>query len=201
MADEHAAAAVVVQDDEEMTPGYRPPAEKTLNEIVNTDSNDESLKKYKESLLGSAISSVVIVEPDNPSRVIVKSLSLLVEGRPDVTIDLSKDLDTIKKSVMTIKDGIQYRLRIDFFVQREIVTGLKFVQKISRHGVKIVKTNNMVGSYAPKAQIQSYTTPVEEMPSGMLARGTYNVKSLFTDDDQNEHLKWEWTFELRKDWN
>ncbi|XP_017491857.1 PREDICTED: rho GDP-dissociation inhibitor 1-like, partial [Rhagoletis zephyria] len=186
MADEHAAAAVVVQDDEEMTPGYRPPAEKTLNEIVNTDSNDESLKKYKESLLGSAISSVVIVEPDNPSRVIVKSLSLLVEGRPDVTIDLSKDLDTIKKSVMTIKDGIQYRLRIDFFVQREIVTGLKFVQKISRHGVKIVKTNNMVGSYAPKAQIQSYTTPVEEMPSGMLARGTYNVKSLFTDDDQNE---------------
>lgn len=181
MADEHAAAAVVVQDDEEMTPGYRPPAEKTLNEIVNTDSNDESLKKYKESLLGSAISSVVIVEPDNPSRVIVKSLSLLVEGRPDVTIDLSKDLDTIKKSVMTIKDGIQYRLRIDFFVQREIVTGLKFVQKISRHGVKIVKTNNMVGSYAPKAQIQSYTTPVEEMPSGMLARGTYNVKSLFTD--------------------
>lgn len=121
---------------------------------------------------------------------------------------------------MTIKDGIQYRLRIDFYVQREIVTGLKFIQKISRHGVKIVKTNNMVGSYAPKSELQSYTTPVEEMPSGMLARGTYNVKSLFTDgklrfyeskchlqylflptDDQNEHLKWEWTFELRKDWN
>lgn len=88
MSDDH--AAVVVQDDEEMTPGYRPPAEKTLNEIVNQDTNDESLKKYKESLLGSAISSVVIVEPENPSRVIVKSLSLLVDGRPDVTIDLSK---------------------------------------------------------------------------------------------------------------
>jgi hypothetical protein len=59
----------------------------------------------------------------------------------------------------------------------------------------------MVGSYAPKSEIQSYTSPLEEMPSGMLARGTYTVKSLFTDDDKNEHLKWEWTFELRKDWD
>lgn len=110
-------------------------------------------------------------------------------------------MDSIKKTVITIKDGIQYRLRINFFVQRDIVTGLKFVQKISRHGVKVVKASNMVGSYAPKADIQSYTTPIEEMPSGMLSRGTYTVKSLFTDDDNNEHLKWEWSFELRKEWN
>ena len=110
------------------------------------------------------------------------------------------DLNLVKKQVIIIKDGIQYRIRIDFYVQREIVTGLKFVQKISRHGVKVVKTNNMVGSYAPKAELQSYTTPVDEMPSGLLARGTYTVKSLFTDDDNNEHLKWEWTFELKKDW-
>ncbi|KAI2808260.1 hypothetical protein RDWZM_005587 [Blomia tropicalis] len=190
----------IVQDDEEMTPGYKPPAEKTLSEIVSADQDDESLKKYKESLLGNAISNVVVVDQSNPNRVIVKSLALVVDGRPDMTIDLSKDLDNVKKQVVTIKDGIQYRIRINFFVQREIVTGLKFVQKISRHGVKVLKTSNMVGSYAPKTEIQSYTTPVEEMPSGMLARGTYNVKSLFTDDDNNEHLKWEWTFELKKDW-
>ena len=80
----------VVQDDEEMTPGYKPPAEKSLSDIVGADQDDESLRKYKESLLGSAISNVVVVEEANPNRVIVKSLSLVVEGRPDVTIDLSK---------------------------------------------------------------------------------------------------------------
>ena len=58
----------------------------------------------------------------------------------------------------------------------------------------------MVGSYAPKPEIQSYTTPSEDAPSGMLSRGTYHVKSLFTDDDGNEHLKWEWAFEIKKDW-
>lgn len=114
---------------------------------------------------------------------------------------LFTDLEGVKKRVYTIKDGIQYKIKIDFFVQREIVTGLKFIQKIYRHGVKVLKTSNMVGSYAPKQDLQSYVTPVEEMPSGMLARGTYTVKSLFTDDDKNEHLKWEWTFELKKDWD
>lgn len=34
----------------------------------------------------------------------------------------------------------------------------------------------------------------------MLARGSYSVTSLFTDDDKNEHLKWEWAFEIKKDW-
>lgn len=59
----------------------------------------------------------------------------------------------------------------------------------------------MVGSYGPKLELYSFTTPNEEMPSGMLARGTYGVKSLFTDDDGHEHLKWEWSFEIKKDWD
>lgn len=62
------------------------------------------------------------------------------------------------------------------------------------------KLTHMVGSYAPKLEMQSYSTPVDEMPSGFVARGNYTVKSLFTDDDKNEHLKWEWSFELKKDW-
>jgi Rho GDP-dissociation inhibitor len=34
----------------------------------------------------------------------------------------------------------------------------------------------------------------------MIHRGTYKVKSLFTDDDQNEWLGWSWTLEIKKDW-
>lgn len=81
------------------------------------------------------------------------------------------------------------------------MTGLKYQQRIYRHGIPVEKLNLMVGSYAPKLELQSYTSPIEEMPSGLLARGVYTVKSLFTDDDKNEHLKWEWTFEVKKDWD
>lgn len=58
----------------------------------------------------------------------------------------------------------------------------------------------MVGSYGPKKELQEFKTGMEQAPSGMMARGGYTVKSLFTDDDKHEHLKWEWKIEIKKDW-
>lgn len=71
---------------------------------------------------------------------------------------------------------------------------------LSLHWFLVDKMSHMVGSYPPKMEIQSYTTPAEDAPSGMMARGSYTVQSLFTDDDKHEHLKWEWSFEIKKDW-
>jgi Rho GDP-dissociation inhibitor len=62
------------------------------------------------------------------------------------------------------------------------------------------KMIHMVGSYPPKKEIQSYTSPFEEAPSGLLSRGSYNCLSLLTDDDKNDHLQWGWSFEIKKDW-
>ena len=58
----------------------------------------------------------------------------------------------------------------------------------------------MVGSYGPKKEVQTWVSPEEEFPSGLMARGSYHAKSLFTDDDKNEILKWEWKFDIKKDW-
>jgi hypothetical protein len=178
---------------------YKPPPQKTIDEIMNLDTEDESLRKYKEALLG-AQADKIIIDANNPKNVIVKKLALCVNGREDMVLDLSGDLTQLKKQSFTIKEGIQYRIRIDFFVQREIVHGLKYIQKSYRMSVPVDKMSHMVGSYPPKAEIQSYTTPFEEAPSGMLARGEYSVSSLFTDDDKTEHLKWEWSLKVEKDW-
>lgn len=40
---------------------YRPPPEKTIEEILQIDQEDESLRKYKETLLGQAQAGAVIV--------------------------------------------------------------------------------------------------------------------------------------------
>ena len=160
MSNEEEAAAATANVDEEADSaslGYKPPAEKSLGDIINTDAEDEALQKYKAALLGSAAGGKAIeVEPGNPNNVIVKKLALVVEGRPDMELDLTGDLKAIKKTVLykaiaevkresltanfflqtfAIKEGIQFRIRIDFFVQREIVNGLKYVQKTSRKGV------------------------------------------------------------------
>nr|CAG4636554.1 EOG090X0EJY [Eubosmina coregoni]SVE70089.1 EOG090X0EJY [Eubosmina coregoni] len=187
-------------DHDEVNSAYIPPAQKSIGELVAADQEDESLRKYKEALLGNAISESIVVEPNNPKHVLVKKLVLVSEGQTEKVLDLSGDVSQLKSAVFTIKEGVQYRIRIEFFVQHEIVTGLKYVQKTYRKGIQVDKMTHMVGSYAPKKELQSYTTPLEDAPSGLLYRGNYTVTSLFTDDDQNEHLKWEWAFEIKKDW-
>lgn len=72
-------------------------------------------------------------------------------------------VDQLKKKPFSIKEGIQYKIRIDFYVQREIVTGLKYVQKIHRHGLQVEKMSQMIGSYPPKTELHSFTTPAEEV--------------------------------------
>lgn len=44
--------------------------------------------------------------------------------------------------------------------------------------------------------------PVEpdEAPTGMLARGHYEAVSKFADDDGHDYLKFEWSFDITKDW-
>ncbi|CAL8122640.1 unnamed protein product [Orchesella dallaii] len=200
---ENPAVAEVAGDVDQLSldANYKPPPQKSINEILEADKEDESLRRYKEALLGGAASGAnLIVEPNDPRKVIVKKLALVVDGMADKELDLTSDLTKLKEQKFKIKEGVQYKIRIDFIVQREIVHGLKYVQKTYRKGIPVDTMTHMVGSYGPKVEIQSYTTPQEEAPSGMLYRGDYSISSNFTDDDKNVHLKWEWKFEICKDW-
>jgi len=40
-------------EEEEAKVAYKPPAEKSIEDILKTDQEDESLRKYKEQLLGN----------------------------------------------------------------------------------------------------------------------------------------------------
>ena len=77
-----------------------------------------------------------IAEPDNPKKVLVRKLVLVSEGQTEKELDLTVDLSKLKQTVFTIKEGVQYRIRIEFFVQHEIVTGLKYVQRTYRKGIQ-----------------------------------------------------------------
>ena len=50
-----------VDDELEVVSNYKPPPEKTIEQILETDKEDESLRKYKETLLGEAKAGSVIV--------------------------------------------------------------------------------------------------------------------------------------------
>ncbi|GME57065.1 Rho GDP-dissociation inhibitor [Neofusicoccum parvum] len=182
--------------------------------------NDESLRKWKESLgLGAGNT---ISDPNDPRTVIILSLGLEVEGREDIIIDLSAPgaVDHLKEKPFSIKEGAQFRMKATFKVQHNILSGLKYIQVVKRMGISN-KMQEMIGSYSPNTTdkpfyekkckdhfvvsvslIRAYTHPVEPevAPSGMMARGHYNAVSKFIDDDQQTHLKFEWSFDIKKDW-
>lgn len=47
-------------DDDEIDTNYKPPPEKSIEELLNSDKEDASLQKYKEKLLGDANSAKII---------------------------------------------------------------------------------------------------------------------------------------------
>lgn len=61
MSGDHLPDVGKLEVNEEVDSTYRPPPEKSLDELINTDKDDESLKKYKEKLLGEATAGKVIV--------------------------------------------------------------------------------------------------------------------------------------------
>jgi len=192
-------------DDElavEQTEGFKVGEKKTIDEYQKLDQNDESLRKWKESLgIGSG---TTISDPDDPRKVIILSLGLEIQGRPDVTIDLKTKgaLESLKSKPFTIKEGATFRMKARFVVQHQILSGMKYVQVVKRMGVSN-KMQEMIGSYSPntidKPEYEK-KFETETAPSGMIARGHYNAISRFIDDDNQEHLKFEWSFDIKKDW-
>ncbi|EMF09219.1 E set domain-containing protein [Sphaerulina musiva SO2202] len=186
----------------EVTEGFKVGEKKTIDEYQQLDQGDESLRKYKESLgLGGGTR---IGDPNDPRQVIIKSLGLEVEGRPDIIINLEKEgaLADLKNHPFTIKEGATFRMKAIFTVHHQILSGLKYVQVVSRGPLKN-KMQEMIGSYSPNTtEKPTYEKKFEPdtAPTGMLGRGKYSAVSKFVDDDKVTHLEFAWTFEIKKDW-
>ncbi|KAH0847561.1 hypothetical protein AYO21_01467 [Fonsecaea monophora] len=187
----------------EHTPGFKVGEKKTLEEYQKLDQGDDALNRWKQSLgLGSG---TPIGDPNDPRTCIIKSLSLEVEGRPDITIDLTQpgSLETLNKHPFTIKEGCKYCMKAVFTVQHQVLSGLKYIQVVKRKGIRVSKDQEMIGSFAPnttdKPTYEKRFTE-EEAPSGMLARGHYEASTRFADDDDHTHLEFHWSFDIAKDW-
>ncbi|KAI9779388.1 MAG: hypothetical protein M1816_003591 [Peltula sp. TS41687] len=185
------------------TEGFKVGEKKTIDEYQQLDQNDESLRRWKESLgLGSG--KPLAVDPKDDRTAVILSLALEVEGRDDIVVDLSaagpQALDQLRKQPFTIREGARYRMKVKFRVQRQVLSGLKYIQVTKRKGIRVAKDEEMIGSYPPNTEDYEKKFASDEAPSGMMARGHYDAVSTFVDDDNVTHLKFEWSFDIKKDW-
>ncbi|XP_008328362.1 rho GDP-dissociation inhibitor 1-like isoform X2 [Cynoglossus semilaevis] len=186
------------EEEDERHLNYNHPPLKTLQEIREMDKEDKSLTKYKQTLLGTG---PVTEDPSQPN-VCVTRMTLLCDQAPgNLSMDLTGDLSTLKSKSFTLQEGAEYRLKIHFKVNREIVAGLKYHHVVHRKGLRLDKVSHMVGSYGPRAEEHEFVSPSDEAPKGMMSRGLYEIKSCLVDDDKNVYLSWDWNLKVQKDWD
>merc|ERR1712154_592981 len=157
------------------------------------DADDEALQKYKAALIGNAKDKRMIFFDE----LVVQVTS---EAKDPIVIDPAKC--SAEQVAFTLKEKATYTVAIKFRVQRDIVTGLKRFMVIKRKGIRVDKSTDMMGSFAPSAE-KTYEHPFQEdtVPDGMLARGTYIAKVQFIDDDKVVHLEFSYAFKIAKDWD
>ncbi|CAF3742124.1 unnamed protein product [Rotaria sordida] len=143
-------------DDDRVTGlGYKAPQKMDIGSIVAKDEDDESLARYKKLLLGNTSDGKqvqkIIIEPDDSRTVIPIRITLLFENhKPDVIFDLKGSIEHIRdlhsKRTITVKEGEQYRTQLEYYVQRDIVTGLKLINKVLKaRTITVDKSKYMIG--------------------------------------------------------
>nr|GEX96074.1 Rho GDP-dissociation inhibitor 1-like [Tanacetum cinerariifolium] len=160
-------------------------------------SDDESLRKWKEQLLGSVDVSHIeeVQEPD----VKILNLTIVSAGRPDIVLEIP-DSGIQKGLWFTLKEGSKYSLKFSIKVSNEIVCGLKYTNQVWKTGLKVDSSKEMLGTFGPQAEPYIHAMPEEVTPSGMFARGNYSAKTKFVDDDNKCYLELNYTFDIQKDW-
>ncbi|KAI0306960.1 UbiA prenyltransferase family-domain-containing protein [Multifurca ochricompacta] len=173
------------------TPGYKPAAGKTVDEYRNLDAEDESLARWKASLGLNAASGGDGAQP----KLTVLSLELtsptLPEGR-SIKLDLTSESqrEYYTTNPIQVKEGAPYKAIISYKVNHSIVTdqGARYVQVIKRSIIKVLthnaeKVEAMLGSYPADPNPRSTEVINDDFPSGITARGTYEVRSKVVDLD------------------
>jgi Rho GDP-dissociation inhibitor len=107
-----------------------------------------------------------IAEPNDPRKCIIKSLSLQVEGRPDVVIDLSTagSVEDLKNKPFKIKEGSKFHIKASFQVHHEVLSGLKYLQVVKRKGIRVSKDEEMLGSFPPSTNIKPIYEKICKLP-------------------------------------
>ncbi|XP_073010082.1 rho GDP-dissociation inhibitor 1-like [Typha latifolia] len=169
----------------------------SLKDQLEKDKDDESLRRWKEQLLGSVDLNSVgeTLQPE----VNILSLSILSPGRPDIFLALP--VQPKSKGVwFTLKEGSHYKLKFTFSVSNNIVSGLRYTNTVWKTGIKVDRTKEMLGTFSPQLEPYTYETHEETTPAGMFARGSYSARTKFIDDDHKSYLEINYTFDIRREW-
>ncbi|XP_042443129.1 rho GDP-dissociation inhibitor 1-like [Zingiber officinale] len=174
--------------------GFVPSPLIPLKDQLDKDKEDESLRRWKEKLLGCMDGNLNgQIEPE----VIFHSIGVISEGYSDAVTSLPI-AENQSRVLFTLKEGSKYCFKLLFSVKHNIVSGLTYSNIVWKRGLKVDQSKGMLGTFAPQRDPYEHLLEEETTPSGVLARGIYSAKLKFEDDDNRCHLELDYSFEIKK---
>lgn len=174
----------------------------TMADFLEKEKNDPAMVAYLKAL---GIDPDYVAPKDDPRRVVISKLEVVFKDHANAVLALAtvspstlfhfqrqhisallhtnahtqeSDVKKAKETPLVIKEGAEYKIRVHFRVQHQLVAGLKIVSSVSKMGKKLQSDTDMLGSYPPKTDFTSLDIgggDFVEAPTGMLARGEYKA--------------------------
>nr|ABI84105.1 Rho guanine dissociation inhibitor [Petunia integrifolia subsp. inflata] len=158
------------------------------------DKDDERLSKEQP---GSVDDSAV--REDKDAEVQEPRLYIICPDRPD--LELSEPfISTPKACLFTLKEGSRYKLKFSFTVSNNVVSGLKYINTTWKSGVRVDKSEVMLGTFSPRKEPYVYELEEDVTPSGVFARGLYSARTQVIDEKGTCYVDIKYYFDIQKQW-
>ncbi|KAJ9696999.1 hypothetical protein PVL29_008971 [Vitis rotundifolia] len=182
-------------DADDRDDGFVPGPLIPLKEQLEKDKEDESLRRWKEKLLG-CLEEDFTGQMDPEVR--FHSIELVSEDLEEINAPLPVHESQKNDFLFILKEGSHYRRKITFTVLHNIVSGLTYSNTVWKGGFQVYESKGMLGTFAPQREPYVLALDDETTPSGVLARGTYSAKLKFQDDDRRCHMELKYSFQIKK---
>ena len=154
------------------------PPEVDLASQFEKEKNDPAMIAYLKQL---GIDPNYVPPKDDPRRLVINEFAVVFKDHPAYVLKFNKpeDLLEAKKKPIIVKEGAEFKIRVSFRVQHNVVLGLKIINTVSKLGKTLTKDEEMLGTYPPKNEFQTLEIPRlewTEAPTGMMLRGEYKAK-------------------------
>ncbi|XP_065637122.1 rho GDP-dissociation inhibitor 1 isoform X1 [Quercus suber] len=120
--------------EDEVDAGFVPGPLVSLKEQIELDKDDDSLRRWKEKLLGCLESDLNgQMEPE----VKFHSIGIISDEFGEITTPLPVDENQRGHALFTLREGSHYRLKLTFSVQHNIVSGLRYSNTVWKGGLQV----------------------------------------------------------------
>lgn len=123
------------------------------------------------------------------STIKVTSMTMRMEGKPDVTGELSP---TAKQLLFSVPQGATYSIVMIISTERRMK--LRYKHAVKRSGITVHSADSYIGE-VEGGEFERIGPP-ETAPKGFFVKGTYTVQSLLYSED-GESYEFSWLFQIQ----